>query len=110
MATRSILSEMSFQTKSLGAIKDPFDDMVIKMPIQMTIGPYGHLRGNAYCHKMPAPQGGTPEPEPERANAEKYPVLAFSGFVFAEAIDLGQVVKPPCACPTCGRITDLVKI
>ena len=48
-------------------------------------------------------------PEPELPNAEKYPTLAATGFVFAEAIDLGPVVKPASACPTCGRLTERVE-
>ena len=78
-------------------------------PIKMRpvgIGPAVDLCSPVY-RQWSEPQDAPPEPE--RTNAEKYPVLASSGFVFADAIDLGPVVKPPCACPTCGRMTERVE-
>ncbi len=94
------------------------DHLFVKMPNTMRIFdedqvPAPDLFGRAlrafpWLDHLASP---APEPEavPDLPNAEKYPTLAATGFVFAEAIDLGPVTRPACACPTCGRLTERVE-
>lgn len=49
-------------------------------------------------------------PAPPRPNAERFPTLAALGVIFPEAVDLGPVTRPACACPTCGRTVERVEV
>lgn len=88
----------------------------IEMPMFMRITVPGQQRSDAGLLDLLdllSPMKGEPAqvtapPAPPKPNAERFPALAALGFVFPEAVDLGPVTRPPCACPTCGRTVERV--
>lgn len=80
------------------------------MPLGITMESLGAL-GRWPLKPLAEPVTLKPLAEPApKLNAELFPTLAASGFIFPEAISTGSVVELPCACPTCGRTVDRVPV